>query len=138
MALPNIMIPNDGAVEDLEAYRAVLNLGSVRLFQNNYIPVHTTVPADLTECSFTGYAPVSTPSFGAAFLNGSGSAEIDSTLCSWTFTAGAGSTVVYGLYVLNAAGTKVLAISRFGSPITLTPGSPTIAKVLQLTAISQL
>lgn len=135
-AFPNIVIPNQGTIDDLDSWRPNLNAGSVRLYTNNYTPIHTSVPANFTEATFVGYAPVSPPGFAAAFLNGFGQAETDSGVITFTFTAGVGTVTVYGWFLTNLAGTKVLAATKFLVPIVLTPVAPSLSRVIQLTAES--
>lgn len=136
--MSNVTWTDDGALADLDAMRAVLNAGSVALFQNNFIPDHASVPADFTECSFTGYSRETGPAFAAAFLNNDGKAESDSRTLAWRFTAGAGSTKVYGWYLLSAGDASVLMFCKFLDLIFLTPGSPNLDRVIEATAVSEL
>lgn len=138
MAVSNVIVTNDGAIDDLDTWRANLNAGSVRLFANNFTPLRTSVPADFVESSFVGYAPISPANFGAAFLNAGGKAESDSAVLTWTFTAGVGTATVFGWYLTNLAGTKVLLATKFIVPVILSPAAPNLSRTIQATAVSEL
>jgi len=56
---------------------------------------------------------------------------------NWNYTAGAGTADVFGIYVTDAAKTKLLAVIPFLSPVTLSPSNNTLTRVIQLTCISQ-
>lgn len=108
------------------------------MFANNHIPAHTDIPAAYVESTFVGYAPITPPAFGVPYLNGFGKGETDSGPLVWTFTAGVGTATVYGMYLTDVTGLKVLMAVKFLAPIVLTPGSPTLSQLLQVTAISEL
>lgn len=134
-ATNTVVITNDGSLADINAFLGTMNLGTVRLFTNNYTPVHTSVPSSFVEAAYVGYVP-QVPSYGPAFLNGFGQAETDSAPLTWTFTAGAGSVTIFGWYLLDSTGTKVLWGEKFVLPITLTPASPSFTRVSQITEVS--
>lgn len=131
------VITNDGALEDLESFRAILNAGSVALWDNNFNPTKDSVLADFTEASFVGYSRFAPPGFAAPFINGDGKAETDSAVLLWTFTGGTGTAVVYGWLIIDQADAKALAFQKFLEPVILTPGSPNLSRVIQIGAISE-
>ena len=145
MAAPpaNVIWSNDGSLLDLEQLRAFLNDAAnqvfARLNDNNYTPVHTSVPGDFNEASFVGYSPVA-PNFAAAFVNGASKAEIDSAVISWLFTAGVGTATVFGWYLTydTGGGDVLVCASKFVLPVTLSPASPNLDRVVRLTAVSEL
>jgi len=135
--VPNVVIPNAGVVDELDAWRTNLNSGQVRLFDSFHSPAHTDTPGDYNESSFAGYAALS-PAFAAAYLNAFGQAQTDAAVLTWTYTAGSGSALVYGWILVDASGTKLLAVCLFPVPVTLTPGSPDISRSISITDQSQL
>jgi len=138
MASENIQIPQEGQLSDLAAWIAG-DLGSAyaRLYISNTPFLPTRVCTDYTEASFTGYAPANPLAFGTPFVNGAQVGETDSGALNWNYTAGAGTADVFGIYVTDAAKTKLLAVIPFLSPVTLSPSNNTLTRVIQLTCISQ-
>lgn len=115
-----------------------MNAGSIALFDNDLVPAHNLTPADFNEASFVGYSRASVPGFGTPFLNGDGKAETDSAVQTWTFTAGAGTAVVYGWYLLSSGDAIVLAFSKFTPAVVLTPAANILTRVIQLTGVGEL
>lgn len=144
MAIPSpIVWQNTGLLREYDTFRAWLNDPAnnvkLRLYSNNYTPVHTSLFANFTECSFVGYV-AKTPNFGAAFLNIASQAEIDAAAETWTFTAGAGTTTIFGIYLTydTGGGDTVICAAKFAVPVTLTVGSPNTTHQMQLTGQSVL
>jgi len=85
----------------------------VKLFTNDFAPSPTTLLADFTEATFTGYAEATIATWGDTI--NTGTARAGSTAQA-TFTAGAiagpGETC-FGYYVTNAGETLVLFSERF-------------------------
>ncbi|SRR5260370_400675 len=139
MASENVFIPKQGRLSDLRSWIAgELGAALVRAYVNNIVYTADRVPADYTEASFAGYAPVGPLAWPAPAINGSGKAESDSPVCSFTFTAGVGTATVFGLYVTDPASTVLLMVIPFISPVVLTPVSPTLARVIQATMTSEM
>jgi hypothetical protein len=138
MSQDQLLITNDGALDVTDSWRARLNAGRVRLFDLPHIPAHADTPASYHEASFVGYAPFAPPAFGVPFLNGGGKAETDSTVLMWNFTAGVGTATIYGWYITDVSGLKVLAACKFLVPVVLTPVSPTLTRIIQITDVSEL
>jgi hypothetical protein len=135
----NVYIPNGGALSDLEGWIAgQLGAATVHLYDVFRNPTPADVPASFHESSFVGYAPLGPVAWGAPFINGGGKAESDSPVLTWTFTAGVGTALVYGWYIVNAGLTRVLASSPFLSPVILAPASNVLSRVIQLTEVSEL
>lgn len=139
MTTDSVYVPNEGAMNDLKNWaNGDLGTALVHLFDSFVSPDPTLVPTDFSECTFTGYVPAAAAPWGMPFINTNGQAEIDGPALTWSFTAGSGSTLVYGWFMTDAAGTNLLAWCPFQSPVELTPGSPNLSRQIQLTAISQL
>lgn len=89
----------------------------VKLYTNDFAPDPSTLLADFTEATFTGYGEATIATWGDTI--NTGPARAGSTAQA-TFTAGAivapGQTV-YGYYVTDAAETVVLFSERFTDPV---------------------
>lgn len=139
MSTDVVRVPKQGALSDLAAWIAG-ELGSclVKLYVSNTVYTPDRIPSDYTEASFAGYAPIAAPSWGVPFTNVGGKAETDSPTLTWAYTAASGTATVFGVFVTDTTGTKLLLVVPFITPETLTPGSPTLTRTLQLTEVSEL
>jgi len=139
LSTDNVYVPQQGALNDLENWIAG-DLGScrVRLYISNTPFLPTRVVADYTEASFTGYAPIVGPAWGAPFVNGGGQAETDTPTLTWHYTAGSGTATVFGVFVTDSSGAKLLLVVPFQNPEVLSPAINSLNRVLQVTCISQL
>jgi hypothetical protein len=135
MTVSNILVAQSGLLSDLAGWKAG-DLAScvIRLYQNNRIFTPADVPADYTECNFTGYAPISSPAWGVPFINLSGDGEMDSPNLVWTFTGSSGTQFAYGMYVTDSSQTKLFLVVPFLVPFKVAPATPTVSQILQLTA----
>lgn len=118
----SLKLPNVGELNVLDILRAAFNAGGLLmgLFQNNLTPGDTTVLGDITEATFSGYARQALAGFGAA-TTVSGRASTTGSACSWTRGAGGTSNSIYGYYVLDSTGTKLLWIERDpNGPVSMT------------------
>lgn len=122
--MANYWILSDQGYLDFEnALRAnalanYLNTLTLRLWVNNFTPVHGTLIGGFTEATFGGYAAQPTTNWGAAAVN-SGGLNTDTLDLVHTFTATGPPLpqTVYGAYLTDAAGgggaaTKWLAAWR--------------------------
>jgi hypothetical protein len=74
---------------------------TVHLYQNNFTPTPTSLLADFTECTFSGYAAVAAP-FGTPGLDVT---NIPVAPLPVTFiTDGVTPGVAYGIYIVDSAG----------------------------------
>lgn len=97
------------------------------LFDNDYTPNEDTELADLTLASFTGYAPAAI-TWSAPFFDIDGTPVSSGGEKLFTQTA-AGSALIYGFGITNAAGTTLLAAGRFAdAPYPMT-GSGSVLPV---------
>jgi hypothetical protein len=139
MTSDNVYVPEQGALSDLRGWIAgELGAALVRLYVSNTPYLPTRVPADYTEASFTGYAPQGPLAWPAPFTNGAGKAESDSPVVTFNYTAGAGTAIVFGIFVTDPSSTVLLLVVPFQSPITLDPANPVLQRVLQVTEVSEL
>jgi hypothetical protein len=139
VATDNVYIPNDGAIAALAAWLAsVVGPATARLYDNNLPYLPTRVLADYNEASFAGYAPIVGVAWGVIFLNIAGKAESDSPALNWTFTAGAGTQPVFGIYFTDNPATKLQAVVPFSTPFVFAPANRNMSKLVQLTDVSEL
>lgn len=109
----SLVQPNEGAQEALARMLNKSATGDVvlRLFKNNYTPVKGATVASFTEADFTGYAAKTLT--GASWSITSANPAVAS-YAKQTFTCSGGAAQsVYGYYVTNGAGTKVLWAELF-------------------------
>jgi len=106
-----------------EIKTAILDGGSMRLYQNDYTPTAATTLADLTEADFTGYAAVTLTTWSGVYLTAAGYAAVNSPLASFRpvapFTVG---NQIYGIFIRDVAGALVLA-QRFDDPVSMVDGN---------------
>lgn len=101
----------------------------LRLFENNYVPVKGTTELNVTEATFTGYAPITlTPASWSTVVG----APTASSFAQQTFLSTAvQAKSVYGYYLVQAVSGKLIAAERFsdgpylitqiGDPVKVTP-----------------
>ncbi len=108
-----LVAPSQGLEVMLEAIvnkTAPTNL-KVKLFNNDLIPAAGTVIGNFTETDIAGYDAGGKTLTGASWTVGTnGDTEASFAEQEWTFT-GAGS--IYGYYITNNAGDKVIWAERF-------------------------
>ena len=94
---------------------------TVRLYTNNITPAVTDTAASYTECALAGYANVTlTPANWAGGTAGGISSYAYPTL-TFTFSAYAGGTTIYGYFVTIPGVIGVLA-ELFSVPYVVPPG----------------
>jgi len=85
----------------------------IRLFNNDYTPVAASEIADFSECDETGYAEQNLTGTEYTITPGETTgASAEHPQVTFEFTEAAN---VYGYFVVNPAGTKVLWAERFAS-----------------------
>jgi hypothetical protein len=138
MSVDTLFVPKQGALSDLADWIAG-DLGScyVRLYVNNVVYTPDRVCGDYTEASFAGYSPASGFSWGAPFTNLAGKAETDSPALTFTFTGATGTHTAFGIFITDAAQSKLLAVIPFLAPVIFSPGSPTETRMVQVTEVSE-
>lgn len=133
-----LVVPDEGEVSLLDMLVDGDGFSSVRirLYKNNLTPDEDTVYGDMTECDFSGYAQV-TPSFGAASVVSHKGKIVDSAARNFTHNGGGTSNTVYGYYVVDSTGTRLLWVERFASPITMANSGDQIQLTAAFTANSE-
>lgn len=90
------------------------------LFTNNITPGQANVKADYTEANntnFPGYVRITlvAANFPGASVSGHVATTTYSVTLTWTRSSTGTPLTVYGIAILNAAGTKVIAAGNFDS-----------------------
>jgi len=99
----------------------------LHLMKNNPAISAATVIGDLTEANFGGYAAKAATAAAAVFtdpVTGNTIIRIPDPAGGWAFAATGTPPAnspqdIYGAYVTNAAGDKLLGVAKFSSPITI-------------------
>lgn len=139
MANDIVRIPHQGDISDLSGWIAgELGGARARLFDTPHVFNPGDTPASYHEASFVGYAPQGPVVWNPPFINVGGKAESDSQVLTWTFSAGVGTATVYGWFLTDATGLKLLAACSFVSPVVLQPASPSLSRIIQMTAVGEL
>jgi len=112
----SIKVPDVAELKLLDMLRTTLNSSSPKicLFKNNYTPVDSSVLADFTAATFSGYAPVTFTGLGTPATVSGRAVSTNSVAATWT-KSGATGNDIYGYYVTDAAGTSLLWAERGGA-----------------------
>ena len=126
----SVIVPNEGLqwllTRMLKQPNPLTDPFRLRLFQNNYTPVHGSVLADFTQCTAAGYTSKNLAPSGWIDALPSG----DAAMSYWaagilTFTASAGSQNTFGYYVTDPDGNFCLWAERWPvAPQPLAPATP--------------
>lgn len=139
MAVTPLFFPQAGsraALNEILAAADGPNRAELYVSNTPYLP--TRILTDYTLASFVGYAPVSPILWGVTFINGGGKAEADSPVCHWHFAGLVGTAVVYGILLTDVAGLNLRVVIPFLTAVILTPVSPDLDEIIQLTVTSEL
>jgi hypothetical protein len=91
---------------------------TLKLYQNNYTPVNTSVAGDFTVATFTNYVDKTLTRAGwAAATTVSNKAR--STYAQQSWTCGASGNTIYGYYVIGATSGTLLWAELFPTPRVL-------------------
>lgn len=127
-----VVLPNEGAIEQLGDLKALEASYKIRLFKNNFAPVVGSVAADFTVCDFSGYAQVALVD-GAIAINGAGKAEMTAAAAVFSHNGGATANTVYGWYIIDTVTNKVRWASLFAAPRTMGAAGDSITVSLVFT-----
>lgn len=128
--------PDEGLIFLLQ--QIVLNNVKLHIFVNNITPTKTTVLANLTEASWTGYASqtLTSGSWISLGVNSNVGTLVYPT-CTFVNTGGTPQNA-YGFYITDNAVTKLLAVGLFDSaPITLPATTGTYSFIPTIGDLSQ-
>lgn len=136
--MANLVMPDEGELVCLKAmlgHTAAATPLTLRLFANNYTPVHGSSNANFTEASGGGYASFALT--GASWTVTAGSPTTASYAAhSFTFTGAIGGTgIVYGYYITDA-NSKVIVAQLLTSPFTPAINGDSVVVTPQITLAS--
>jgi hypothetical protein len=94
---------------------------AVRLFANDLTITEATTLADITQCTFPGYAPAAPPGWSFAAINAQGLAVSVTADLLWTRGAGGSPQTIYGIYLtwVDGVTNKLLWVEKNKIPFTM-------------------
>lgn len=122
-----IVLPNEG-LPSLLAWMlrddtSALPSNTLILYANDLTPTQSTVYADLTHATFTGYSPetIDRASWTSPVI------DSDHAVSTWNTTpivwlVSGGSETIYGYAVVTPSSPVILWVERFASPIAVSAG----------------
>lgn len=134
----SLIVPDVGELIVMKTLKNGTGLGNwyCMLFQNNYTPVATTVYADLTEATYTGYL-AQLQNFGTP-TEVSGKAKMVGTApLNFVVTVTGSPVTVYGYFIGDALTGEVVYAERFSSPQVMQNAGDTIGITLSFTGSSE-
>lgn len=124
-----IVITNDGLVIKLGYERGLLQTLTLKLFVNDYVPVSTSVTADFTEATFSGYVAVAVDDWQAAGLVIDGLARTVEQVREFTWDGTGSPQDIYGYFVVNDDGYTIYAERYAFAPFVLSLAQPTFVVI---------
>lgn len=117
---------------------SVLSGANLHLYKNNYLPVDSSVAADFTVATFTGYGGAILGS-GVAATTVGGKAYVPFTQRTFSVSANGGpSNSIYGYYIYNSGTGQLLFAERFAAgPYTMANLGDTLKLTPTLTLFSE-
>lgn len=114
-----IVVPTTYQLLQLAAIKAaMLDLGTLHLFQNDITPTPLTVIGDLVEADFDGYAAVAITAFEAPFLDPQNLATVYGILAMFQATGATTPNQIFGAYFVDV-NTDLAFVYRFPQPIQI-------------------
>lgn len=95
-----------------------LDGGSLRLYQNDFVPNRNSVVGDFTVADFGNYANATIATWSAPFMDILGRAICLAPTQLFTCDGTAPANLIYGWYYLNVAGDWLMA-GAFDSPVSM-------------------
>ena len=113
-----IVVTQGGAAHLLEkGIDGLTATTQIHLYQNDIAPSPSTLLADFVEATFDGYAaPVVTPASWPIFLQGISQAVAVGPAQVFSPTGNVTPNVIYGYYVTDNTGARLLWAERFAEP----------------------
>jgi hypothetical protein len=110
-----IVVPQSGAQVLLEkGLDGLTATVKVHLFQNDYAPAPGSVLADFTEADYTGYAAQTvTPATWPVYFQGIAQVVAVGPALVFTPTGSTIANIVFGYFVTDTTGTRLLWAERF-------------------------
>lgn len=123
----SLLVPNEGEILLLQymVNKTAPDDPVIRLYTNDPSLSDTTTFAGLTQCSASGYAPITLTGANWTTTQVAGVTTAEYTQVTFTFGTAAS---VYGYYVTDQSSSKILWVERFsGAPFSLPSGGGTVA-----------
>jgi len=126
-----IVVPKPVLIDELNEFAVAGNLfdgAKVHLYANDFTPDDQSVIGDFVEATYTGYAPSTVVVWSAAGYAPNGRPTLPGG--TKTFVSGSPlliANTVYGYYVTDTAGTKLLWSERFVTPVIISAPAQIIA-----------
>ena len=108
------LIPDEGMGIWLDKLNGGTHSFQLRLFQNNFAPSKSSVYANFTDATFSGYFG-STVAWGAVSVAANQATSVASAI-TFTRSIGATSNTIYGWYLVDISTSKVFACNLLSSP----------------------
>lgn len=111
-----IVVPDDGSAWLLQQLRPVFNAGPLacNLYQNDYFPTLNSVIADFTDATYPGYVRQNVNFPNAEQFDPQGHCFIVGNALTFLSTgAPQPHQRIYGYYISNAAGNRIVWAERF-------------------------
>lgn len=110
----------------------------IGLYKNNLTPTPQTILSELTPCDFDGYSLSSAVVWGTPFNSGADACSVPGSMKEFVATGDTTANVVYGAYIVDGAGTTLLATERFDAPVSVVHEDDGLALLPMLTIPSDL
>lgn len=123
------LIPDEGMKLYLDKMNSVGALSfQLKLFQNNFTPSKSSVFANFTEATFSGYT-AQTVTFSGSTVTAN-VASIAAAAITFTRSIGATSNTIYGWYLTDSISSKVFACNLLATPKAMTTNGDGISVTL--------
>lgn len=136
-----LVVPDSVSVAVLNELVATGNLfdgAKVHLYKNDYTPSRLTAVGDLVTADFTGYAASAAIVWGAPGIGPDGFPGVvgdrKQFIGGSTFTV---PNTIHGYYITDSAGTTLLWVERFASPVIIAATGQTCYVVPTFGDVSQ-
>lgn len=106
-------------LDEISGAMAELGTSKAILFTNPITPSGTTVLADLTEATFTGYAAVATGTWKPSGIDPDGNLSVQAPTLQFMATDTDVQETVYGAAITNTGKTELFAVEVFDQPIPM-------------------
>lgn len=113
--------------------QGISTIPKLRLFTNNHTPVATDTLATFTQCTLAGYADVGVAPLTWTGSSAGGVATYTYPTITFTFSAYAGGTTIYGAVLYDSTSGKALFAFLLDTPYAVPAGGGTLSVALTWT-----
>jgi hypothetical protein len=97
----------------------LLEGAKLKLYKEPIEPTKATVIADLTPADFTGYAASAAITWGTPLTDTDGTAFVPGGMIEFAASGSTVANTIYGAYLTDGAGTILLGVFRFDTPVSV-------------------